>query len=47
MIIMKKKKFCNPFDLNDLGGLSSLSDLSGLKLIVSPQKILKIEYLES
>ena len=37
MITMKKINFCNPFDLNDLGGLNDLTGLSGLKLIISSE----------
>ena len=37
MTIMKKINFCNPFDLNDLGGLSNLNGLDGLKLIISSE----------
>ena len=35
IIMMKKINFCNPFDLNDLGGLNNLTGLSGLKLKIS------------
>ena len=37
IIMMKKTNFCNPFDLNDLGGLNILTGLSGLKLIISSE----------